>query len=133
MTARFDASNAFRSGLGGVELARLDDHPGRVGRPVEERLQRADDVVAAVEDAQRDHRLAAEERGGIRLVGDAAGIGGELVGAEAEHRLAAAALQRELLERAGALGDRAGIAAVDEEEADAFRRRRRGSDRPRAP
>ena len=98
-------------------------HPRRVGRPVEERLQRADDVVAAVEDAKRDHRLAAEERGGIRLVGDAAGIGGELVGADAEHRLAAAALQRELLERAGALGDRAGIAAVDEEEPNAFRRR----------
>ena len=94
-----DASKALRSGLVGVQLARLDDQPGRFGRAIEDGLQRADDVVAAVEDAQRDHRLAAEERSRKRFVGDAAGIGGNLVGAEAQHRVAAAALQGDALER----------------------------------
>ena len=113
----------FGAGSSAFSSAASTIDPRRLGRPVEQRLQRADDVVAAVEDAKRNHRLAAEERGGIRFVGDAAGLGGELVGADAEHRLAAAALQRKLLERAGALGDRAGIAAVDQEQPDAFRRR----------
>ena len=77
-----------------MQLAGLDDSQAApaAGRGAAER---ADDIVAAVEDAERDDRLAAEERGGIGLVGDAAGIGGNLVGAEAEHGFAAAALQRD--------------------------------------
>jgi hypothetical protein len=79
--------------------------------------------VTPVEDTQRDHRLAAEQRRRIGFVGDAAGIGRNLVGAEAQDRVAAAALKSDAFDLAGALADRAGIAAVEEEEPDAVRRR----------
>ena len=101
---------------------RLHDDPGRFGRPIEDGLQRAHDVVPAVEDAQRDDRLAAEQRRRKRFVGDAAGVGRNLVRAEAQNRVAAAALQGDALDEPRPLGNAAGIVAVEEEEPDAVGR-----------
>ena len=78
--------------------------------------------MAPVDDAQRQYGLAAEQRGGIRLIGDAAGIGGDLVGGEAGDGIAAAATEAEPLQVAGAFGDGALVAAIDEEEPQVLRR-----------
>ena len=88
---RGPASKALRSGLAGVELARLHHEPGRLGRAIENGLQRAHDVVPAVEDAQRDDRLAAEQD--AENASSAMRPGSEeSVRAEAQDRVAATAL-----------------------------------------
>ncbi len=82
------AQAAERRGL--AQLAGGDHHPGIHRRGGEQRLDGGLDGAVAGQ-AERDDALAAEERHGVGLVDEAAGIAGERVGlqAHARHRIVA--------------------------------------------
>ncbi len=107
------AQAAERRGL--AQLAGGDDHPGVDRRGGEQCLDGGFDGAVAAE-AQRDHALAAEERHGVGLVHQKAGIGGDGVHVEADMGEGIVTGDR-LHQGRGPLGDETLVVAVDQDDA----------------